>query len=106
MDAPGYGYAKGDQKELESWGKMILKYMDNSKNLYRVIILIDAEHGFKDNDFMLMDLLESRQKPFMVCLTKCDKIPDKPMDELFEKSVEKIRQYQMCSPIVNATSSK
>jgi len=106
VDAPGYGYAKGDQKELLSWGKMIMKYMDQSKNLYRVVILIDAEHGFKETDFMLMDLLEGKNKPFMVCLTKCDKIPNKPIDKLFEESVDKIRQYKMCSPIINATSAK
>ena len=106
VDAPGYGFAKGDQKELVAWGKMITKYLDESRSLYRVVCLIDAEHGFKETDFMLFELLESKQKPFVVCLTKCDKIPNKPITELFEESIEKIKGFKFCSPIINVTSSK
>lgn len=85
---------------------MILKYLEESPFLYRIVVLIDAEHGFKETDFMLFELLEKKNKPFMVCLTKCDKMPRKPLDKLFEESGEKLKQYQFCSPIINATSAK
>ena len=106
MDAPGYGFAKGYKEELLKWGKMIVKYLDESTNLYRVVCLVDAEHGFKDTDFMLFDLLEGKQKPFMICFTKCDKIATSSMETLFESAAEKVKKYGFCSPILNATSAK
>lgn len=87
VDAPGYGYAKGDAKELESWGKMITKYIDASPYLHRVICLIDAEHGIKQLDEHLFEMLDVKKKMFMICLTKCDKIPMK----LLSKNLEDIK---------------
>ena len=74
VDAPGYGFAKGDKHEADSWGRMILQYISGGLYLHRVLCLVDIEHGFKDLDFMLFDLLESKSKPFMITLTKTDKV--------------------------------
>ena len=106
VDAPGYGFAKGNKKELESWGQMITKYLDEGKTLYRVLCLVDAEHGLKDLDFMLYDLLENRKKPFMLTLTKCDKVNPKNIDEILKNVAEKMKKYNFCSNILNATSAK
>lgn len=106
VDAPGYGFAKGDQKDLVNWGKMILKYLEQSPYLYRTVCLVDGEHGFKETDFMIFDLLEKKNKPFMVCLTKCDKITGKQFENLLETTATKIKHYNFCSPIINASSTK
>ena len=106
VDAPGYGFAKGNKKELESWGMMIQKYLNEGKYLYRVLCLVDAEHGLKDLDFMLYDLLEKRQKPFMLALTKCDKIPETKIQDCLKDTAEKMKKYHFCSTILNATSAK
>jgi len=106
VDAPGYGYAKGNQKELESWGTMITKYINEGGFLYRVVCLVDAEHGLKEVDFMLFDLLESKQKPFMLTLTKCDKVSSKKLPDVLQDTAEKMRKYSFCSNILNATSAK
>lgn len=106
VDAPGYGFAKGNAKELESWGKMFLKYLANGRQLYRIVCLIDAEHGLKQLDTMLFDLCESKEKPFLITLTKCDKITDTKLAKLYEEISEKVKSYKFCSPIINATSSR
>ena len=106
IDAPGYGYAKGNSQELESWGKMIVKYLKHGEFYHRALCLIDAEHGLKDSDLMLFELLEKYSKPFVVCLTKCDKITEKQLENLFQDISLKLKTFQFCSPIIIATSSK
>jgi len=47
IDAPGYGYAVGNKKETQDWGKMINLYFDKSTYLHRVLCLVDSEHLVK-----------------------------------------------------------
>lgn len=54
---------------------MMAKYLDHSEHLFRVVVLIDAEHGFKKLDENLCEMLNVKKKPFIACMTKCDKIP-------------------------------
>jgi len=106
VDAPGYGYARGDKRELERWGKMMLKYFTKSLFLHRVVCLIDAEHGIKEVDLMLYDLLEKKMKPFVVVFTKCDKVPEKKLIVTLNEAQETFRKFNMSSPIIHATSVK
>ena len=54
-DLPGYGYAKVSQKEKEKWGKMIENYLNNSKQLRAVFLLIDIRHDPSANDKMMYE---------------------------------------------------
>ena len=53
---------------------MLNTYLNKSKYLHRVLCLIDAEHQFKEVDYLLLDMLEAKKQPFMVVFTKCDKV--------------------------------
>lgn len=106
VDAPGYGFARGDKKELEQWGKMMIKYFTQSSFLHRVICLIDSEHGIKEVDTMLYDILENKTKPFIIVFTKCDKINEKRLKELFLEAKNVFKNYNMSSPIIHATSER
>ena len=50
VDLPGYGYAKVSVAEREKWGKMIEKYLNTSKQLKAVLLLIDIRHEPSAND--------------------------------------------------------
>ena len=76
VDCPGYGYAKVPARERESWKKLMDLYLTTSPNLERCYILFDAETGIMDSDKMLVDYLDSQQKPFAAILTKADKVKD------------------------------
>lgn len=106
VDAPGYGFARGDKKELERWGKMMVKYFSSSLYLHRVVCLIDAEHGVKEVDMMLFDMLEKKLKPFIVVYTKCDKISEKKLGEILKEGQETFKTFKMSSPIIHATSAR
>lgn len=105
VDAPGYGFAGGNKKELDSWSKLLSSYMIKSQFLHRVLVLIDYEHGFKDLDSMLFKFLESQNQPFMVVLTKIDKVKHSDK-EVFDSLTENLQKYRFCSPIVHVTSAK
>ena len=62
-DLPGYGH--GSQQE---WGVEIMKYIRSRKQLRRVFVLLDAEHGIKDKD---RSLLASLRLAFFVRCRRC-----------------------------------
>ena len=50
VDLPGYGYAKVSQSVKEQWGKLIERYLQKSKQLKAVFLLIDIRHDPSAND--------------------------------------------------------
>ncbi|KAF7907492.1 uncharacterized protein EAF01_005078 [Botrytis porri] len=69
LDMPGYGH--GGRPE---WGKEIIKYLEKRKQLKRAFVLIDAEHGIKESDRVMLQMLRSQKVPHQVVLSKIDKI--------------------------------
>lgn len=74
VDLPGYGYAKVSMKEREKWGKMIEKYLDSSKQLVLVCLLVDIRHEPSANDRMMYDWILQKGFSPVVIATKLDKI--------------------------------
>lgn len=74
VDLPGYGYAKVSQAEKEKWGKMIEKYLRQSKVLQAVFLLIDIRHDPSANDKQMYDWIMSNGYHPIVIATKLDKI--------------------------------
>lgn len=50
VDLPGYGYAKVSQEIRAKWGKLIEKYLMNSKKLRIIFLLVDIRHEPSQND--------------------------------------------------------
>ncbi len=74
VDLPGYGYAKVPIKEREKWGKMINQYLQSSKQLKAVFLLMDIRHEPSENDKLMYEwILYSGFEPIIVA-TKLDKI--------------------------------
>lgn len=74
VDLPGYGYAKVSEQEKIQWGKMIERYLNTSKQLKAVFLLIDIRHDPSANDKMMYKwIVEQGFKPIIIA-TKLDKI--------------------------------
>jgi len=69
VDMPGYG-----EGSLLSWGVEIMKYIQSRKQLRRVFVLLDTEHGIKDKDRSLLASLRLAGVSHQVILSKMDKI--------------------------------
>ena len=74
VDLPGYGYAKVSQEVKEKWGKLIEKYLNTSKQLKTVFLLIDIRHEPSANDKMMYDWIVHNGYEPVIIATKLDKI--------------------------------
>ena len=74
VDLPGYGYAKVSESEKVKWGKMIERYLNTSKQLKAVFLLIDIRHEPSANDKMMYDWIVSNGYTPVIIATKLDKI--------------------------------
>lgn len=73
-DLPGYGFAKVSQKEKEKWGYMIENYLNTSKQLRAVFLLIDIRHDPSANDKMMYEWMVYQGFHPIIIATKLDKI--------------------------------
>lgn len=74
VDLPGYGYAKVSQQEKEKWGKMIENYLQQSKVLKAVFLLVDIRHEPSANDRIMYEWILSNGFHPIIIATKADKI--------------------------------
>ena len=74
VDLPGYGFAKGSKQEQQEWKKLIEAYFQNSKQLKLVCVLLDIRRDVSELDMQMISYLYSYSIPFIVIITKADKI--------------------------------
>lgn len=74
VDLPGYGYAKVAQTEKEKWGKLIERYLHESKMLKTVFLLVDIRHEPGSNDKLMYDWIVHNGYEPVIIATKLDKI--------------------------------
>ena len=74
VDFPGYGFAKVPVRVRAQWKPMVEDYLKYRKTLKIVIILLDARRAPSADDATLVRWLEAFDIPFLIVLTKSDKI--------------------------------
>lgn len=90
VDLPGYGYAKVSKKIRAQWQPMINQYLSQRQNLLGLILLIDIRRDPGKEEFEMIHWLESHQKPYLVILTKTDKL---------SKTKQQKRLLSICSQL-------
>jgi len=94
VDLPGYGYAKVSQEEKAKWGKLIERYLHESKQLKLVFLLIDIRHDPSANDKEMYEwILYQGFKPIIIA-TKLDKIKRSQI----QKNLKAIREGLKVEP--------
>ncbi len=75
VDLPGYGYAKVSQSEKNRWAGLIDGYLnDTHRHLGLVFQLIDMRHAPTKDDITMINFLIESEIPFVIVLTKADKL--------------------------------
>lgn len=74
VDLPGYGYAKRDKGEKQRWAELMEGYFHQERNIPLVIQLIDMRHAPSSDDMTMLSFLRETGIPFVIALTKCDKL--------------------------------
>ncbi len=76
-DLPGYGYAKVAKSEKQRWAQLIEGYFNDGRNIQLVFQLVDMRHPPTADDLQMIDYLIEHEFPFVVVLTKRDKLSKK-----------------------------
>ena len=74
VDLPGYGYAKLSHSEKQRFSQAIGQYLGDDRDLRLVLQLIDMRHKPTADDRQMLQFLSENEVPFMVVLTKADKL--------------------------------
>ena len=74
VDLPGYGYAKVAKGERRRWDELIGGYFEQDRDIALVFLLVDMRHAPSSEDITMANYLIESEMPFIVLLTKSDKL--------------------------------
>lgn len=80
VDLPGYGYAKTAKSEKARFGELTEKYLTSGR-ISLLVQLIDFRHPPTADDLMMLEFLKASSIPFIIALTKADKLKKKQRTE-------------------------
>ena len=89
VDLPGYGFAKVSDKERARWDKLINSYFETGRGINLVVQLIDCRREPSADDYTMLDYLTHHRMPFVIALTKGDKLNKTEQNA----AVEQFKQY-------------
>lgn len=93
VDLPGYGYAKRSRAEQQRWGKMIQGYFTSGRNIKLVLQLIDMRHTPSRDDFQMLSFLRDTNTPFILVMTKSDKLNKTEFQKALTARTEECADY-------------
>lgn len=90
VDLPGYGYAKISKQELSRFGELMEGYFKSGRNISLVIQLIDMRHPLTKDDAGMISFMQEMDIPFIIVMTKADKLKKKAYEERLKLSKEEL----------------
>jgi GTP-binding protein len=81
VDLPGYGFAKVSKAEQRRWADLIAGYFDQERSFNLVVALVDIRHDAQKLDLQMLEFLQREELPFIVALTKADKLSHAKQDQ-------------------------
>lgn len=90
VDLPGYGYAKVSRSEKQRWAGLMEGYFNTERSIELVFQLVDMRHPPSKDDLQMIDFLIQNELPFVIILTKKDKLSKREQAERLEKLGEEI----------------
>ena len=95
VDLPGYGYATVSKTLKEEFQKIIFSYLENRGNLMCLFVLLDCRHKPQKIDLEFMQWLGKKQIPFVIILTKIDKLGKTALKKNIENyKTEMLKQWE------------
>lgn len=90
VDLPGYGYAKISKQELERFADLMEGYFKSGRNISLVVQLIDMRHPLSENDKGMITFMQQMHIPFIIVMTKADKLKKKAYEERLKLSKQEL----------------
>ncbi|MBR5806524.1 MAG: YihA family ribosome biogenesis GTP-binding protein [Oscillospiraceae bacterium] len=102
VDLPGYGFAKVSDKERQRWDKLINSYFETGRGINLVVQLIDCRREPSDDDYMMLEYLSHHKIPFIIALTKGDKLNKTQQNAAVEQFKEYCQGYSWSEIILTS----
>ena len=93
VDLPGYGYAKVSQAEKERWAELVEGYFAAERNFAVVVQICDIRHKPSQDDLQMIEFLSELNFPFLVVLTKKDKLNKTELSKQLQYYSELLTPY-------------
>ena len=106
VDLPGYGYAKVSKTQRAKWQQLIGRYVTEREELGVVFHLIDSRHPPTKLDEELLDLLRGGPVPYVILLTKADKLGKNQQRSRVAQLKKRLKGMGLDLPIVLTSSEK
>lgn len=106
VDLPGYGYAKVSLKAKEEWQKLIKNYFYESNNIALALHLIDSRHKPTQLDIMFNFLLKDLEIPYIVILSKADKLNQSERSKSVKQVMEQFPELSLNDNLILYSSVK
>lgn len=90
VDLPGYGYARLSKQELSRFGELMEGYFQSDRNIALVVQLIDMRHPLTKDDEGMITFLKEMNIPFIIVMTKADKLKKKAYEERLKANREEL----------------
>jgi GTP-binding protein len=74
VDLPGYGFAHVPIEVRKRWRPMVEEFLKGDARLRLVVLIIDARRDPNPDDATLLEWLRHYSLPFLVVMTKVDKV--------------------------------
>lgn len=94
VDLPGYGYAKVSKAEKERWASLVEGYLSAGRNIALIIQIIDIRHKPTKDDYDMLNFLYQSDVPFVIVLTKKDKLKKNAYEKRIEEILEELQDFE------------
>ncbi len=94
VDLPGYGYAKVSKAEKQRWASLIEGYLSSQRNIKLIVQIIDIRHKPTKDDYDMLSFLYNSNAPFVVVLTKKDKLKKSAYDKRIDEVLDELQDYE------------
>jgi GTP-binding protein len=107
VDLPGYGYARVGRRMRNLWEKLIADYLFKRTNLMTTFILLDARLPLQENDKLVINWFGKNQLPFVLVMTKADKLSVNDLGKNKQLLKEKLLEdWEELPPIIISSAVK
>lgn len=103
VDLPGYGYAKISKQELNRFSGLMEGYFKSERKIALVVQLIDMRHPATKDDLAMIEFMKAMNIPFIIVMTKADKLKKKAYEERLKLSKQELVSAQG-APVVPFSS--
>ncbi len=93
VDLPGYGYAKVSRSEKLRWAQLVEGYFAAGRDIRLVVQIVDMRHPLSVDDRSMIDFLYQSGVPFIIVMTKSDKLNKTEYAAQLERFQTELSEY-------------